>query len=120
MSIEKTLTDLIGPLCSNQIYWDTLPEGYKVTGPVVIAQQVGGESEWFVENAMPSHMHARIQIVVWSTRRTTSNALARLIEKTLCEAALVGQPYGAFVAIYEEAMKLFGTRQQFGFWYPDP
>lgn len=120
MSIEQTLTLLLEPLCADQVYWDVLPEGYRVTTPVVICQQIGGEAEWYVENAMPSHKNARIQIVVWGLRRSVVNTLARLIEKTICEANLIAKPVGAFVADYDEPTKLFGTRQHFEFWYPDP
>lgn len=120
MSIEATLTALLNPICGNRVYWDTLDEGYVIAAPVLICQQVGGEAFWYVDDTMPSHKNARIQITVWGQRRKEVNTLARLVEKTICEAHLTAKPVGAFVSDYEEPLKLFGTRQQFDIWYLDP
>lgn len=118
MRIEAWLTQNLGALVENRIYSDTTPEGTIIAKPTVIIQQVGGEAFWWVEGTQPEHEHSRMQIEVWSKSRVSSNAIARQIEKVLSESGLAAQPYGTFTAIYDESLLLYGTRQQFGIWYP--
>jgi len=73
--IEQTIHDLLSSLVDGRIYPDTLPD--VPVYPAITYQQVGGESLWFGENAMPDHKHARMQINVWSnTRLEASNISA--------------------------------------------
>lgn len=118
MSLEDDLKDLWGPLTSGRIFADVIP--LNAPRPCTVWQQVGGRAAWYVDNTMPSHKHARIQLYVWSDRRLEANGLARQAEKLLCESAIVAEPYGAFSAVHNEALNLYGTRQDFGIWYPDP
>lgn len=88
--------------------------------PCAIYQQVGGEAYAYLEKRLPDHKHARMQITVWSADRIQANNMARAIEKALIESEMVVEAYGAFVALYEPAIKKYGTRQDFGIWYRDP
>lgn len=118
MSIEEDLVALLAPIVEGRIYPDESPDN--PVFPLIIYQQIGGKAGWYLENKVPSHKHARIQIDVFSRRRTEANRLARSIEGLICESAFIAEPYGAFTALREEPLKLYGTRQDFGIWYADP
>lgn len=118
MSLEGDLRTLLADLVDGHLYPDTPPD--VPVFPYITYQQVGGTPLWFKEKAKPSHKHARLQINVWSRTRVEANRLARQIEDRFMTGAVNSEPYGGAVALYEEKLKLFGTRQDFGVWYPDP
>jgi hypothetical protein len=118
MSLEAELFALLGPLAAGRCYPDVLPDSPEF--PCISYQQVGGRSLWFRERQMPRHKHARIQINVHAARRLDANALARAVEGALCTSTLNVEPLGAFVNTYEDLLRLYSTRQDFGIWYPDP
>lgn len=121
MSLEASIKALLAPLASGRLYADIAPE--TPIFPLITYQQVGGESLWFMERAMPDHKHARVQFNVWSASRIEANTIAKQIEAALCAAKFefpAVQPLGALTALYEEAIKKYGTRQDFGIWFPDP
>lgn len=115
MSIEKLITDLLSPLA--EVYPDAVAED--ATFPCISYQQIGGRAGWYMEGAMPSHKHARIQINVWAKTRVEASTLAREIEGAICTSALIAEPYGAATATHEPLVGLYGTRQDFGIWFPD-
>ncbi len=118
MSLESDLYVLLAPLVEGRVSPDVLPD--KPTFPCITYQQIGGRSAWYSEKAMPSHKHARIQLNVWAKTRAQASEIARAAEGLLCDSDLVAEPFGALTALYEELLKLYGTRQDFGVWYPDP
>lgn len=120
---EETLSALLQPLVPTvPVYWDTTPDGFVAGDPCIILQKVGGKAAWYVDKTspMPSHKHTRVMVTLWSKSRLVTAPLARLIEKTIAESALIAEPIGAPTDISDSAMKLFGSQQHFGFWYPDP
>lgn len=68
---------------------------------------------------MPSHKHARVQINVWAKSRAQASTIARQVENAICESTIIAEPYGALTASFEELVGLYGTRQDFGIWFPD-
>lgn len=102
-------------ILDGRVYPDVPPDA--PTYPLVIYQQVGGAAEWFLEKALPDHENARIQVYVWSKARAEANAIARQVEAAICGSSYAAQPYGAFTALYEEDLKLYGARQDFGIWH---
>lgn len=118
MSIEADIVNLFGPLVGGRISPDVVPDTHSF--PLIVYQFIGGAAGWYLEKKMPSHKHTRLQLTVWSERRLEADVIARTAEKLICESALVAEPYGAFTALYEEPIKKYGTRQDFGIWYPDP
>lgn len=118
MSLEADLFALWSPLVNGRFTPDVPPD--VPVYPLMFWQQVGGRSLWFSNRQMPGHRHARIQLHVWSGRRLDTNTIARAAEKALCESPLIAEPFGAPTALYEPEMKIYGTRHDFGIWYPDP
>lgn len=117
MSFESELTLLLNPLFGGNVFWDVTPDGFK-GAPFVIIQQIGGRGYWYYDFSMPSHKHARLQLNIYHKGRQEVADLARLVEKTICESEMIAELYGAFSSDYEHALKLNGTRQSFGIWYP--
>lgn len=118
MSLVGEIRALLDPLVGGRVYADVPPD--VPAYPLITFQQVGGQAFWYMEKSMPGHRHARIQINVWSKNRPEADSLGRQVEKTLCEANQITQPYGALTALYESALRIFGTRQDFGIWFPEP
>lgn len=114
-TIEQEIYLRLKSLVSNRVYPDVPPDNMQL--PFILYQQVGGESEQYIDNMLPDARHSRIQINVWSETRAEANTIAREIEKTLVESDLVCEAYGGLTAIYDDDAKLYGTRQDFGFWY---
>lgn len=118
MSLEADLKSLWSSLVAGRFYADVSPD--VPAYPLLIWQQVGGRAGWYVENRMPDHKHCRIQLHTWAKTRLQANQIARAAEKALCESGMVAQPYGAITALYEDELKLYGCRQDFGIWFRDP
>jgi len=118
MAYEPQLLALAGQALQGRLYADVLPD--KPVFPCGVYQQVGGQALWFTERAMPDHKHARVQITIWATTRIEANTLIREIEDQICTGLPKSEPYGAAVATYEDAIKKYGSRLDFGLWYPDP
>jgi hypothetical protein len=128
MSFEADVIALFATLpgVDNRVWWDTMPDGTPIpaTGAMIILQQVGGKDAWYLERGpgvpMPSHKNARVMVTMETHDQLLRNSLKRLIEKAVYQSAFVTQIYGAPRDIYTEQLKLFGSQQQFGIWYPDP
>lgn len=118
MSYEAALSGLIGPLLNGAFYPDVPPD--TPAYPCGVYQQVGGQALWFSEGAMPGHKHARVQIIVWADTRLQANQLMRRIEGAICGGMRTSEPFGAMIGGYEDAIKKYSARQDFGLWYPDP
>jgi hypothetical protein len=117
VSIEETLQKLLGPLVEGRFYPDVVPEDAKF--PAITYHQVGGRAGWYVDRTMPSHKHGRFQINVWAKSRLEASQLARQVENTICASTLIAEPNGAATSLYEQLLALYGTRQDFGIWFPD-
>jgi hypothetical protein len=116
------LIALLNPLVANKVYWDSTPEAFviPVTG-VIILQQIGGKAGRYVANdEKPDHKHARIQVTFWTPNQLIRGPVARDIEDAMVMSAFSAEPMGAATHIADTALKLFGSQQQFGFWYADP
>ena len=87
---------------------------------MVIAQQVGGDAFWYLDQTLPDHRHSRIQLTVWAKSRMAANALSRLLEEQIAANIPNAQPYSAFIAVMDTDLGLYGNHQQFGIWYPNP
>ncbi|ANN71547.1 DUF3168 domain-containing protein [Bordetella bronchialis] len=116
MSFEGDLRTLLAPLVAGRVYPDVSPD--VPTYPLIIYQQVGGSAGWYVEKALPDQENSRVQVYVWDKTRGNAALIARQVEAAICASQFPAQPYGAFVALYEEDLKLYGTRQDFGIWHP--
>lgn len=117
MSLESDLRDLLSSLVDGRVHPDTSPD--VPVYPFITYQQVGGQALRFTESAKPSHKHARVQFNVWAKTRTEANTIARAIEDRLNLSAMIAETYGAFTALYQESLKNYGTRQDFGVWFED-
>lgn len=115
MSFEAEFLALLKPLAGGRIYADVSPDN--PVYPLVIYQQVGGSAGWYVEKALPDKQNSRIQVYVWCKTRHEANSIARQVEALICASQFAAEPYGAFTALYEEDLKLYGTRQDFGIWH---
>ncbi|QYJ20181.1 DUF3168 domain-containing protein [Achromobacter sp. ES-001] len=116
MSLEAKLKTLLGPLVDGRAYADVAPD--KPVFPLIVYQGAGGIEQWYVEGKRREKRHQRMQLYVWSSSRAEASAIADAIGTALCESDFPAvEPYGAPVSLYEEAIKKYGTRQDFGIWF---
>ena len=118
---EEQINALIAPIVNDHVYWVVLDEGFafnRQSGQAVaVLQQVGGEVDRYVENEMPDTRHMRLQVSVWGSNMLNVVSAIRAIEKAIVESDFVSQVMGAYVTDYQEDLKIYGARQDFGFWY---
>ena len=116
MSLESTVKGALDSLVGNRCYPDTTPDP-PLTYPLIIYQQVGGDVAEFLEGTMADKDNARLQVVVWSKTRIEANSIARLARVAIVTGSMKGVTFGAPVWLYEDELKLYGSRTQYGVWY---
>lgn len=109
------LKSILGGLAGGRFYADVPPDA--PTFPLLIWQRVGGQAKEYLDQSLPSHDHARVQIVAWSKTRLEADSLIRQARVALLASDYAVETYGAAVADYNEALKLYGSRQDFGIHY---
>lgn len=117
MGLEADIYTALTSLVSGRVYPDTYDTTLPATFPLIVYQRVGGEAFEFVEQTLPSKDHARIQVVAWATSRLSAVSLMRSIRVALVTGSVKAHTYNAPVSLYEEQLKLFGSRCDFGVWY---
>jgi hypothetical protein len=116
MSIETDIFNALKGLVSNRVYPDVGPEN--AIRPYVTYQQVGGGVLSFLEGGPPGKRNGRFQISVWAATRPEASALARQAEDAMLSlTTLSPSAEGALIARYEPQTKLYGTIQDFSFFY---
>lgn len=115
MSLEASLSSLLGPLVGGRCYPDTIPDN--PTFPLIVYQQVGGQAIDYVEGKVADQDNARVQVHVWSNSRLEASQLAHAARVALVEGDARATTLGAPVSLYDGALKLYGSRQDFSFWY---
>jgi hypothetical protein len=117
VSVESLIYNTLRGLVANRVYQDITPPDVTAL-PRITYQQVGGRAISFLESGVPSLKNGRFQVNVWGATRLQAAALSRQVEDALVLAtALQTTPLGAPVAEYESETKLYGTRQDFSFWF---
>jgi len=117
VSVESLIFDTLASLVSNRVYPDVAPQGVTAL-PRITYQQVGGKPVGFLEATPPSKKNGRFQVNVWGATRLQVAALSRQVEDALVTAAALNTTVlGGVVAAYEPDTKLYGTRQDFSFWF---
>lgn len=114
MALEAEIKTALAGIAGGRVYPDTTPDN--PTHPCVIYQQVGGEVINQLEGGDPGLDHARIQIWVWSKSRLTTSATMRQVRVALADT-LSAYAFSAPVSQYDDVLKLYGARCDYGIWY---
>jgi hypothetical protein len=114
VGIEATLKTTLSSLVGGRVYPSTLPDN--PTFPLIVYQQVGGQVVEYLEGTIGDKDNARIQIVVWSKTQLEASSIARSIRTTLV-GSLSATTLAAPVSLYEEELKLYGSRTDYSLWY---
>lgn len=115
MSLSNTLYTLLNPLAGGGASVDAMPD--VPTFPLIVFQQVGGTASEYLDNTLPDHDHARVQVWVWSKDPDAADTIMRAARVALLASGLVVETYGASVSDYNDPLKLYGRRQDFGIWH---
>ena len=125
MTLPEIITDILGPLVGNRVWFNTTPD----SGPTrdasgrfqdfIIASRVGGQDAEYVEQTMGTHTNARIQIHAVSAGSIGAELLIRAARDRLLASDYTVGVYGSPVGTYDAARKLHGNFQQFSIWYPE-
>lgn len=117
MSVESEIFSLLGSLVSNQCYPDKTPD--VPAFPCIVYQVVGGEAHDYMERKLPDSENYRVQVGCWAKTRSAASALALQVRATLIESGAAfksAETLGQAVSLYDDALKLYGSRQDFGLW----
>lgn len=119
MSVEASIVSTLGSLVQNRVYPDIAPQNVTAL-PRITYQQVGGQGVNFLDPTKPTKKNARFQVNVWAGTRLAASALGRLVEDTLrADTSLQVTVLGSLIATYESDTNLYGTNQDFSFWFTD-
>lgn len=117
MSVETELFSLLKTLVDGRCYPDETPDAPAF--PLIVYQGVGGQAYDYLERKLPDCEHYRIQVNCWAKSRSAASALALQVRQKIIEQGTAfksAETLGQSVGLYEEALKLYGTRQDFGIW----
>lgn len=123
MTIEVALFTLLSGIGTvkdagvSRVYPDIPPDN--PTFPLVVYQGVGGQAHDYLERKLPDCEHYRIQVVSWAKSRAAASALALEVRRRIIEQGTAfssAMTLGQAVGLYEEALKIYGSRQDFGIW----
>jgi len=117
MTLEESLKQALDILVAGRVYPDITPPG--ASFPCITYQQVGGDDYLYADQTVPDNAHARLQINCHSLTRLEANQLARKVQRAIATTFNESEPYGGFVALYDDVLKLYGTRQDFGIQFAD-
>lgn len=115
MNLEATIYPLLGPLVGGRCESDIAPQ--TVAFPFIVYQQVGGSAIDYVEGKVPDKDNARVQVTIWATTRKEAAQLSRAARIALVEGDAQAKTMGAAVSLYDAAVSLHGSRQDFSVWY---
>lgn len=115
MSLETDLTTALLTVAGIRVHADATSD--KPTFPCVVYQQVGGDVLNPLECVVPDKEHARMQIWVWAKSRTEASDIARQVRVALVEGSLKAYAYSAPISDYDDTLKLYGARCDYGLWY---
>jgi hypothetical protein len=115
MSLEATIYTALSSLVAGRCYPDVSPDGAAM--PLIIYQQAGGKAVDFMEAKVPDKDNARVQVHVWSKTRLEASQIARAARVALVEGAAKASTQGAAVSLHDDALKLYGARQDYSVWY---
>lgn len=116
MSVEVVIYNALKHLVGNRVYPDIAPE--LVRRPYITFQQVGGRSVNFLSAELPEKRNSRFQFNVWADSRLNAAKIAKQVDETLrqvqvLQTTTLSEP----VATVESETRLYGTRQDFSFWF---
>ena len=113
MTMEADLTTMLKTICPR-----VTPDIAKTstTRPYVTYQQIGGEVINPLNNDAPGKRNAVLQINVWSDLRSEAIALMDQIEDAM-RAFRAARPRSARFNDYDPDMLVYGSQQEFSFWY---
>jgi hypothetical protein len=114
MALEASIKTALAGVAGGRVYPDTTPDN--PTYPCVIYQQVGGEVLNPLDCSDPNMDHARMQVWVWSNSRLTTSDVMRQVRVALT-GTLKAYAFSAPVSEYNDTLKKYGARCDFGIWY---
>lgn len=115
MSLESDIRSALTTLVAGRVYPDVTPDN--PTFPLIVYQQVGGQAVEYLEGAVADKDNARVQVIVWSKTRLEASQVARQARVALVQGTLKATTVAAPVSIYDEVLKLYGSRTDFGVWF---
>jgi len=115
--MEAALFSLLKILVDGRCYPDATPDAPLF--PLIVYQTVGGSAYDYLERKLPDCEHYRVQIACWARSRAEASELALQVRQRIIEqgtAFAAAETIGQSIGTYDDAMKLYGSRQDFGLW----
>lgn len=128
MSFKTDLIALLTPHFTNgDVFLMTTPDGYAPDHAFVVLQGVGGDDEMYIDQSIPDTIHRRVQAFIWGRDIQEVEAKEELLYGVLLNT--INDPLSRFIGVepmgapsddYNDVLKLFGSRQDFGIRWKRP
>lgn len=118
-TFEERLRNVLQVVAAH-VWWDQTPDKIP-EGDFIILSRPSGRAAWYVDNSLPDHDHARVQITGFCARSEDRELMAKKIEVAMATSNFAAvEPYGNWRGFSEPTMKKYCCLWQFGVWYkPD-
>lgn len=118
-TFEERLRDVLKPLVAN-VWWDHTPDVVP-PGDYILLSRPTGRRNWYVDNTLPDHTHARVQVSGFCVRSADREKLADAVERAMADSNFPAvEPFGNWRGFSVPTQKRYGFLWQFGVWYkPD-
>lgn len=123
MNIESALFEILANIAAikgngvSRVYPDVPPDAPEF--PLAVYQVTGGQAHDYLERKLPDCEHFRVQVVSWAKTRAAASALAAQARQHIIERGpgfKSARTIGQAVSLYEGALKIYGSRQDFSIW----
>lgn len=115
MKYGPLLKGALAGVFAGRFYADVPPDA-PGRADMAVYQRVGGVPVYFTEGRLPDQQNARVQITVWSEKRSSASDLADACRKIAAEHPDM-LPLDVPVDLYEETIKLYGSRFDLAVWH---
>jgi hypothetical protein len=121
-TLSEILPAILNDLVDNRVWQLATPDNLPrdTSGniqPFVLWHRVGGMDQEFIEGAMPTHRHARIQVQSCAPSGRVADTLAEQVCQALLAAGYNVGVLGSPVGTYDDSRKLYAPWQQFSIWF---
>jgi len=116
--MEAALFNLLKTLADGRCYPDATPDDPQF--PCIVYQTVGGQAYDYLERRLPDCEHYRVQVACWARMRAEASSLALHVRQRIIEQGAdfaAAETMGQAIGTYDDALKLYGSRQDFGIWF---
>lgn len=123
MTLTEIIPSVLNSLVGARVYHQLTPPVLEMDSdgqilPFILWSVMGGMDREYIDQTMPDHSNARVQIQAVAPSSIAVETLIRQARDKLLASAYTVSVYGSPVGTYDAARGLRGQFQQFSIWFP--